>query len=330
MKFIEIKKSELKIITLFLIDEKIILHPIISPVGIPDFSEYKGRKFIVILDRNILVRILRLVNNGELKDDHSLKIVSCLLAWSVFNNIVLNSGLALTEYSHHHGGNIESSKENNIFLHIYKQYSPRDWFDLATGKFKTIKRIELQKERDFEFFVEGDHFKMHYLEMLKLSQLYFNDELEIVKKFELFFKWVFQNILICKYTTYFAIMLLGNKSKTFRNKTINYESVNLICKNVAWDLTYLSFWSTQYYFEKDAEHVYLFATMDKELRELFFLTHKESLEICKEVFGEKNGQIIINSISNIYLSRSKPEINPTALDKLVNEEQFNLKEQLNK
>lgn len=330
MKIIEIKESELKSITLFLIDRKIILHPIISPDGIPDFTGYKGRKFIVILDRNILVRILRLLNNGELKDAESLKIVSCLLAWSEFNNIALNSGLALTEYSHYHGGNLESSKENNIFLHIYKQYSPRDWFDLASGKTKTIKRIELKKEKDFKFFVEDDHFKMHYLEMLKLSQLYFNEEIEIVKKFELFHNWVFENILICKYTTYFAVILLGKKSKTFRNKEINYESITHICKNVAWDLTYLSFWSTQYYFEKDAEQIYLFATMDKELRELFFLTHKESLEIYKEVFGEEKGQTIINSLSKIYVKRAKPNISQTVLDKLINKEQLNLKEKLNR
>ncbi len=330
MKLIEIKESELKSITLFLIDKKIILHPIISPDGIPDFSGYEGREFIVILDRNILIGIIRLVNNGELKDTHSLKVISCFLAWSEFNNIALNSGLALTEYSHHHGSNIESSKENNIFLHIYKQYSPRDWFDLAMGKTKTIPKIELEKRKDFEFFLEDDHFKMHYLEMLKLSQLYFSDEHEIVKKFELFHKWVFDNILICKYTTYFAVMLLGGKSKTFRKNEIDYESINRICNNVAWDLTYLSFWSTQYYYEKDAKQVYLFATMDKELRDLFFLTHKESLEIYKEVFGEQKGQTIINSVSEIYVKRNKPEINPIVLDKMIQEEQINLNETLNR
>ncbi|GAB2781976.1 hypothetical protein GCM10027275_27210 [Rhabdobacter roseus] len=198
------------------------------------------------------------------------------------------------------------------------------------GKTKTIPKIELEKGKDFEFFLEDDHFKMHYLEMLKLSQLYFSDELEIVKRFELFHKWVFENILICKYTTYFAVMLLGGKSKTFRKKEINYESINRICKNVAWDLTYLSFWSTQYYCEKDAKQVYIFATMDQELRDLFFLTHKESLEIYKEVFGEQEGQTIINSVSEIYVKRNKPEINPIVLDKMIQEEQINLNETLNR
>lgn len=330
MKFIEIKEGELKSITLFLIGKKLILHPIISPNGTPDFSGYEGRKFILILDRNILVHLLKLVNDGELRDLHKLKIVSCLLAWAEFNSIALNSGLALTEYSHHHKGNIKSSKENNIFLHIFKQYSPRDWFDLATGKTQSIQKIELREERDFDFFIEDDHFKMHYLEMLKLSQLYFNNDIEIVEKFELFHKWVYENILICKYTTYFAVMLLGGKSKTFRKKEINDESINRICKNVAWDLTYLSFWSTRYYYEKDTEQVYLFATMDNELRDLFFLTHTGSLVIYTEIFGEQKGQAIINSVSKIYLGRSKPEINPILLDKLIQEEQLNLTETLNR
>ena len=330
MNLIEIKESELKSISLFLIDKKIILHPIISPNGTPDFSKYEGRKFIVILDRNILVRILRLVNNGELKDAHSLKIVSCLLAWSEFNNIALNSGLALTEYSHHQSGNIESSSENNIFLRIYEQYSPRDWFDLATGKTKTIEKIKLEEQRNFEFFVEVYHFKMHYLEMLKLSQLYFSDELKIEKKFKIFHNWAFKNILICKYTTYFAVMLLGGKSKTFRKKGKDFESIKHICKNVAWDLTYLSFWSTQYYYEDEAKEIYLFATMDKELRELFFLTHKESLEIYREVFGVQKGQAIIDSVSEIYIKREKPEITQGVLDDLIDEEQLELNRIINR
>ncbi len=50
MEILEIKQSELKQITLFLIDQKIILHPKISPDGIPDFTGYECKKFIVFLD----------------------------------------------------------------------------------------------------------------------------------------------------------------------------------------------------------------------------------------------------------------------------------------
>lgn len=329
MKFIEIKQSELKSITLFLIDKKIILHPRISPYGQPDFSGYNGKRFIVILDRNLLVIILRLVNNGELKDKESLKVVSSLLLWSEINNITLNSGLALTEYSHFHGDSLESSTENNVFLEIYKQYTPKHWLDLATGKATSIPKIILNKEKSFSFFLEDDHFKMHYLEMLKLSQLFFNDGISIEDKFEMFYSWVFNNILICKYTTYFAAMLFGNKSKTFRNIETNFESINKICKNVAWDLTYLSLWSTQNYYEDKATDIYLFATMDKELRELFFLTHKESLEIFTKTFGSETGKRISSKLSDIYVKRDKPDIKKQKLNNLIKEEQKILRETLN-
>ena len=325
MKTFEIKESELKNITLFLTEKQILLHPKISPNGTPDFTRYLGKKFVLILDRNILVKILRLVTNGELKDENDLKIISSLLLWAEFNNIALNSALALIEYSNFHQRNTESSEENNLFLEIFKQYTPKHWLDLATGKSTSIPKIELKEQKSFSFYIEDDHFKMHLLEMLKLSQLYFDCNQSIEDKFHDFFKWVIENILICKYTTYFACMLLGNNSKIFRNKELTYESIIKICKNAAWDLTYLSFWSTQYYYEDNADEIFLFVTMDKELRELFFLTHKESLEIFKKYFGEKIGGKIINSLSSNYIKRDKPEINQEKLDKMIISEKDKLR-----
>ena len=325
MNFIEIKQSELERITLFLIDNKIILHPKISPDGTPDFTGYEGKRFIVILDRNLLVRILRLVNDGELRDNHSLQLVCSILLWSNFNNIRLNSGLALTEYSHFHRGNIESSQENNIFLEICRQYTPQHWLDLFIGRKKSIPKIILDKQETYSFFVEDDHFKMHYLEMLKLAQLFFNDDISPVEKFEKFHTWVYNNILICKYTTYFAVLLFGNKSKVFREITREFEIINKNCINQSWDLTYLSFWSTQYYYEDTAADICLFATMDKELRKLFFLTHKETLEIYTEVFGKDRGKEITTTISKIYLPRKKPVIDQDKIDKMIVEEQDNLR-----
>ena len=55
MNIFTVKESELKEITLFLIEKKIILHPRISPKGSPDFTGYENRKIEIILDRNLLV-----------------------------------------------------------------------------------------------------------------------------------------------------------------------------------------------------------------------------------------------------------------------------------
>jgi hypothetical protein len=325
VEILEIKDREIEEMSLFLNQKKIIIHPKISPNGELDFTGFKGRKFVVILDQNILIQILQLVKTGELKDEISLKVVSNLLLWSSINGIFLTSGLAFTEYSHFQQSNKESSFKNNIFLKIFEEYTTKQWLDLATGKIKTIPKIQLKEEKDYSFFIEGDHYKMHFLEMLKLSQLYFSHDQTIVAKFDEFFKWIVENILICKYTTYFAIQLLGNKSKIYRKKELTFESVYSICKNNAWDLTYLSFWSTQYYFENDTNEIYLFATMDKELKELFFTTHKESNTPFLETFGNENGKAIINLMESIYVKRDKPEINQIKLDKMIIDETEKLK-----
>ena len=172
-----------------------------------------------------LVRILRLVNTGELKDNFSLKIIGSLLLWAAFNNINITAGLALTEYSHFHKGNNEASLENNIFISIFKQYAPGHWLDLALGRRQSIPKIQLNNKKEYTFFIEIDHFKMHYLEMLKISQLYYDNRLSIVDKLRNLYQWIYNNILICKYTTYYAAIAFGNKSKIFKNQKKNFEEV---------------------------------------------------------------------------------------------------------
>jgi hypothetical protein len=326
MKLIELKESELRSITLFLIDKKIIFHPKISPNGIPDFTGYHGKKFCLILDRNLVIKILRLVSQGELKDNFDLKLTSSLLLWAEFNNIAITSGIAQMEYSHHHGNDIEASKENNVFLEIFNQYNPKHWLDLALGRRLKISPVKLEGNIDYKFFMENDHYKMHYLEMLKLSQLYYDDSISIEHKFENLHQWIFDNILICKYTTFFAALTFGGKSKMFKNLERNFEAVDKKCQNQAWDLTYLSLWSTQYYYEKDSKEVFLFATHDGEMKDLLTLTHQESLEIYRKVFGKGLGGRIIDSIGKIYIKREKPKVELFDLDKKIVKEKDNLRQ----
>ena len=328
INFIEIKESELKEITLFLIDKKIIFHPNISPNGVPDFSRYPGRKFVLILDRNILVPLIRLVKEGELKDSYSLKVVSSILLWSQFNNIAVTSGLALSEYAHFHKGNEKASLENNIFLRIFEQYSPKIWLELSLRRRRTIPKIKDHVKTDFEFYKEDDHFKMHYLEMLKIAQLYFDSRYTIEEKFKKYHQWVYDNILICKYTTSFAAILFGGKSKTLNGEKRDFNEVVGKCKNQAWDLTYLSFWSTLYYYEDESDDIYLLATLDKELKEVFVVTHSEAVDIYRQLFGEKVGDRIVDNLTAIYLPREKPEIDSKKLDKMIDCEKLVLEEVL--
>ncbi|WP_156033004.1 hypothetical protein [Sediminibacter sp. Hel_I_10] len=325
MKSIKIKASELKEITLFLIDNEIIFHPIISPIGYLDFASYENKKIIMILDRNIIIPIIRLLKTGELKDRFLLKLIGSLILWSDFNQIKLTAGIALSEYSHQKESSFDANIENKLFQSIFEKYSPKQWLNWALGENEDIISAKIEEKIEHNFFIESEHYKMHYLEMLKISQLYFNTHISIVSKFKILHNWIYNNILICKYTTCFSVLVFAEKSKIFKKQKLNFENILKICNNEAWDLTYMSFWSTQYYYEDKSEDVYLFATRDKELKDLFKLTHKESLQIYTDTFGHKIGKQIIKSIEHICLPREKPEINSLILDKLIIEEKQILK-----
>ena len=330
MKIIEVKESELKKITLFLIEKRIVLHPMISPDGIPDFTGYENRKVEIILDRNLFVYLLSLIENGRLNDDYKRRVISSLMFWIEFNSFSLTSGLALAEYANFKSDNTEANQEHNAFNSLFIDYSPKDWLDVAIGRSETIKKINHTIRTENNFYVESSHFRMHYLEMLKLAQLFYNEEVLIIEKYKLFFDWIYQNIIICRYTTCLSAKVLSGRSKVFNLKRINFEELNKICMNQAWDLTYLSTWSTLYWYEQKAEKIYLFATADKELKEIFSLTNMHPEKIFTNYFGKQKGKQIEQIMKKIYLPRKKREISDNTLDELIEIGRNKLENQIGK
>ncbi len=212
MKIIYVKEAQLKSITEFLIEKKLIFHPVVSPCGCPDFTNYLDRKYLLIFDRNILTKLIELCTNGTLKDRYLLKVIASLMFWTIFNNVNITAGLALSEYASYKNSDIEASRENNIFLESFDFYSPELWLSLATGEIQTIPKINFTKEtKDYIFNIEGEHFKMHYAEMLHIMNLYFQDELSLVDKVIDFIRWNKKNLLFCCYTMVFVLLLFSNK-----------------------------------------------------------------------------------------------------------------------
>ncbi len=328
MDFLKVKESELKQITLFLIDTKIIFHPTISPSGFPDFSNHRGRKNVLILDRNILTPMIRLLTSGHLKDEYSLKVIGSLMLWAQFNSLSVTSGLALSEYAHHKDGDDEANLEKDLFLTAFNHYHPSIWLEIALGRLKTIEPLQSLPSDKFPYSKESDHYKMHYLEMLKIAQHYFDPSMSIGDKIILFYKWVYSNLLVCKYTISYLTLLFGGRTSTFsRAQTV--EHVIEKCKNQAWDLSYLSLWSTLYYKEHESATNYLFATLDKGLKEIFMSTHSETTDLATELFGNKVGGMINQSMLDIFKVRQLPKISTDKIDEMIIEELKTLKQILN-
>lgn len=307
MDFLQIKESELKQITLFLIDTKIIFHPVISPSGFPDFSNHKGRKSVLILDRNILTLMIRLLTSGHLKDEYSLKVIGSLMIWAQFNNFIVTSGLALSEYAHYKGGSDEANLEKDLFLKAFNHYHPSVWLEIALGRLKIIEPLSVDASEKFEYHKESDHYKMHYLEMLIIAQYYFDTSLSSEQKIIKFHRWVYDNLLICKYTISYLALLVGGRINTFR-KIETIKQVIDQCKNQAWDLSYLSLWSTFYYKEHEANTNYLFVTLDRGLKEIFISTHSETTDLHSKLFGSKVGSKINQLMLDTFTARQLPKI----------------------
>lgn len=319
MQFIEIKEEEWKEITMFLVNAKIIFHPSISPKGAPDFSNERGRKNVLILDRNIVTPLISLLKNGVLKDEHLLKVIASLMFWSQINNLSVTSGLALSEYAHHKMGNEEASLENDLFLKSFNYYSPNVWLEMAVGRLKTIEALQVDVRKSYTFKKEYDHYKMHYLEMLKIAQLYFDTSLSVEEKIANFHQWVYKNLMVCRYTISYLALLLAGRINTF-HQTKSFDKVLLRCENQAWDLSYLSLWSTFYFNEDKSDTNYLFATLDKGLKQIFIGIHDATTDLHSSLFGEKVGKSINESMLRTFKRRSVPKISKEAIDRLTKTE----------
>ncbi|HYF68951.1 MAG TPA: hypothetical protein VD884_12495 [Ohtaekwangia sp.] len=328
MDTVRIKESELRQITLFIIDTKIIFHPVISPNGFPDFSNHQGIKNILILDRNILTPMIGLLKTGHLKDDHIRKIIGSLMVWTQFNNISVTSGLALSEYAYHKGREAEANLERDLFLKAFNNYHPNIWLEIALGRRKTIEPLTVDASEEFSYNKEYDHYKMHYLEMLKIAQYYFDQSLSLEGKITRFHRWVYDNLILCGYTISYLALLTGGRINTF-NKTKNFDQVISQCKNQAWDLSYLSLWSTLYDNEPESNANYLFATLDKGLKQIFMLTHNEAIDLHSEIFGSNVGGRINQSMHDIFKPRPLPKMSIEHIDEMIGTEFSQLEQTYN-
>lgn len=327
-EIIKATENEVKSSTIFLLNQQIIFHPYISPNGKLDFTNYLGRQYVLILDRNILTKLIELCNKGCLKDTHILQVIGSLMFWALSNNISVTAGLALNEYANNKNNNIDASRENYLFKKIFDFYDPKLWLELAIKNRKKIPKIEFNnKSENYNFNKKSDHYKMHYAEMLRAMSLYFQKNLSIENKIIMFLQWNKDNLLFCQYTIVYILLLFSNKIKQHKELLPQpFENLSKKCSNQAWDLTYLSFWSTLYWNEKEGKISYLFSTMDKDLKKIFSYTHDIKKNIFIDCLGKHKGLIVQKKYEGIINDRIKPVMSTEAINNLVMREEVNLRD----
>ena len=118
-----------------------------------------------------------------------------------------------------------------------------------------------------------------------------------VEKVQEFVQWMYDYLLVSEYLLTYIIMLFTGQEYIKAPKNANSDDLEKIvagCENQAWDIAYLTNWSTLYSDTENYPEEFLFATNDVLLKRIFINCNAPYRlnGLLFNVFSKKN---IINS-----------------------------------
>ncbi|PWW06107.1 hypothetical protein DFQ01_1036 [Paenibacillus cellulosilyticus] len=341
MSFLVLDDDEYSFIWETLCELQLIFHPSYSREGNIDYKELlhvkNSKRIIVMLDRNLLSGLLKLSRDGYLNDEQEMRIIALLMTWMIMNNFPASAGLALKEYATKINDIIEPKRELREFNNIFDYYPSMMWLRLAEAAIDRIPVCPLPTEpfiTEIEYNEDDDHLLMHIAEMLYVVYLCRRPELSPVEKMLDFLIWNYKYLLICESTLVYTAMLFTNQSgiKAPKNSGSNdIEKILTGCRNQAWDLNYLSNWSSFHYYEKTMDEIFMFATNDILLKRIFINTYADGGvgALIEAVFSKSDSQKIFDAINFNQGNRIKPDfgVNPKIyLRQLIEQEKHRVME----
>ena len=174
-------------------------------------------------------------------------------------------------------------QELREFKGLFEYYPSMTWLRLAEGVIDKIPPF-IGTFEDFETDISypenDDHLLMHIAEMFHVVYLYRQKDMSAVEKIEAYLNWNYKNLLICESTLTYVLLLFTNQDGIRAPRgamTNDYKKILAGCKKQAWDLNYLSTWSTFHYNEPtENNEIFLFTTNDVMLKKIFINTYSSS------------------------------------------------------
>lgn len=299
---------------------QLVFHPKYSREGNIDYNSLLSlkntKKIFVMLDRNFLTSLLKLSRDGYLKNGKEMRIVALLMTWMIMNNFPATAGLALKEYATKVNDALVPKRELREFNNIFDYYPSMVWLRLAEGVIDKIPVCPLPIEpviTSIEYNEDDEHLLMHIAEMLHVVYLCRRRDLSPVDKMLDFLQWNYKYLLICESTIAYTAMLFTNQSGIKPPKNSGSNNIQKIlegCRNQAWDLNYLSNWSSFHYYEKNMNDIFMFATNDIQLKMIFINTYADGGvgALIESVFSRRDSQRIYEVINdNQGSKRVKPD-----------------------
>lgn len=299
---------------------QVIFHPEIAPFGKFDFEKFfetkRNKPIILFVDRNILSGLLKFCEKGSLQDKGESQIAGLIMTWAEMNDIAISAGLAVQERATQTQSQEEGLKELQKFLEIFDAYPGQTWLRIAEGQETEITPIDFSgttaKDVTADYSSGSDHYYMMVASMLHLVNLYRKRDVKPVDKIIDFLCWTYDNLLLSQYALAYAILLFTNQDNIKAPKGANTNDIDRIvsgCENQAWDISYLSNWSTIYGSKEEYSKEFMFATNDYLLKRIFINTHGPNgvNGLLYEAFSKKDYNKIMDYIEERMENRVKPD-----------------------
>lgn len=350
MSILILKDSEIELLVQCINNMQIVYHSTYAPCGnfeIKDLFKLSEKEIMVIVDNNIVSPICDLAKNGFLPNKFQQNKIALFITWVKFINATVTCGLGLIENDTAGLSNIPGEEKRNLFLHAINSIPAQIWKAVAFQEIEKIPQEYLIKsstssdEAKLFYYPDELHFLTNKAAVIKMVNLLRTDETNEPDKFISFMEWYADNLILADSIIMYAAMIFGNipnisKPKNFGSN--NFDKVVKGIKNQAWDITYLTHWSSFYYGE-NSDICTMFATDDITLK--FIIANIIPPGSCftniNEIFHTNKQRAIFNDLCQRKFgsNRIKPfknmsnEDTITAVKQLISNEYLFLKQNIN-
>lgn len=300
--------------------QQIVFHPTIAPDGVFNsrlISHSSAEKpFCLFLDRNILSSLLQFCQNGHVGNIEEAKRIGLLMTWAGLRNVEISAGLAVRERAYQLHSQADALLELQHFFDVFDQYPLQTWLQVATGQLVEIPQMAFSEKPacgiSVDYSEAGEHYEMAVASLLHLVWLYRNNDTTPFEKIRDFYLWLYDNLLISEYLLVYAAMLFTNQPKIKAPKHAMSNSIKEIvagCENQAWDISYLTNWSTLYSASEQYDEEFLFATNDHLLKRIFINVNGpyQLNGVLFSVLPPKEYNQLIDFIEEKQTARGKPD-----------------------
>ncbi len=301
-------------------NQQIIFHPEIAPEGkikYDIFAATKRRKTLTLfVDRNILSSLLKFCEIGSLKNKGESQLIGVIMAWAIFNDMPISAGMAIKERAFQLRSQEKGLVELQKFLEIFEVYPGQMWLQVAEGQLAEIPPIKysntLAQNISVNYADGGDHYDMAVASLLHAVWLYRDQTKRPIEKVREFIQWMYDYLLVSEYLLVYVIMLFTGQDNIKAPKHANSNDLGKIvagCKNQAWDIAYLTNWSTLYSDTDKYSEEFLFATNDILLKRIFVNCNTPFgvNGLLFNVFHKKEYNQLMDYIEDRVCNRIKPD-----------------------